>query len=527
MPHTKTTPTAINLDEINAMPLKNFVRPDKPSSCTWHRNIQKDPELLKTNPHTVRPFCKEKVKIIPDILHAIGSTPMVRLNRIPQSMGIECEMYAKCEYLSPGGSVKDRIGYRMVLDAEERGLLKPGATIIEPTSGNTGIGLAMASAVKGYRCIIVMPLKMSDEKVGTLTALGAEIIRTPTEAAFDDEAGLIAVAQKIQQKIPNSVILNQYTNPGNPLAHYDQTGAEILWSMDDKIDMAVLGAGTGGTVSGVARRIKEVVPTCEIVAVDPEGSILAQPEELNETETNYYEVEGIGYDFIPTVLDRSVVDTWIKVADKDALPMARRLIREEGLLCGGSSGAAMVCALKAAKKLKKGQKCVVLLPDNIRNYMTKFVQDTWMEIRNLKDPENVVGFSWWDAKLGNSLEIVRKNSVTIKMSCQEVANYLKDNEIYCAMVLDADNKPFGYVTTTHLLTALVNGKLSLKQAIKKDAFFHQLTKARYNTTLGQVARALEKEQFLAVVKKNDDGSESFDGFILQKDILAFVAKSHA
>lgn len=229
----------------------------------------------------------------------------------------------------------------------------------------------MASAVRGYRCIIVMPLKMSDEKVGTLTALGAEIIRTPTEAAFDDEAGLIAVAQKIQQTIPNSIILNQYTNPGNPLAHYDTTGAEMLWAMDDKIDMAVLGAGTGGTVSGIARRLKEVVPSCEIVAVDPEGSILAQPEHLNNTSTTYYEVEGIGYDFVPTVLDRSVVDTWIKVNDKDAIPMARRLIKEEGLLCGGSSGAAMTSALKAAKKLKKGQKCVVLLPDNIRNYMTK------------------------------------------------------------------------------------------------------------------------------------------------------------
>lgn len=386
----------------------------------------------------------------------------------------------------------------------------------------------MASAVKGYRCIIVMPLKMSDEKVGTLTALGAEIVRTPTEAAFDDEAGLIAVAQKIQQTIPNSIILNQYTNPGNPLAHYDQTGAEILWAMDQKMDMAVLGAGTGGTVSGVARRIKEVLPKCEIVAVDPEGSILAEPEELNKTLTNFYEVEGIGYDFIPTVLDRSVVDTWIKVNDKDALPMARRLIKEEGLLCGGSSGAAMICALKAAKKLKKGQKCVVLLPDNIRNYMTKLVQDTWLEIRNIKDPENVVGFPWWDIQLENTLDLVKRNSVNVSMTCKEVANYLKDKNLYCAMVLDANNKPFGYVTSAHLLTALVNGKLSLNQAIKKDAFFHQLTKARYDTTLGRIARALEKEQFLAVLKKNDDdGTESFDGFILQRDILAFVAKTNA
>lgn len=236
--------------------------------------------------------------------------------------------------MNPGGSVKDRIGYRMVQDAEDKGLLIPGvSTIIEPTSGNTGIGLAMASAVRGYRCIIVLPEKNSDEKVNTLKALGAEIIRTRTEAKFDEPDSLVAIAQRLQKEIPNSVILNQYTNSGNPLAHYDGTGSEIVYQMDGKLDMVVLGAGTGGTVTGVGRKIKEACPECIVVAIDPEGSILARPEELNTAEGTY-EVEGIGYDFIPTVLDHTVVDKWVKSNDLMAFTMARRLQAEEGYLCG-------------------------------------------------------------------------------------------------------------------------------------------------------------------------------------------------
>lgn len=231
--------------------------------------------------------------------------------------------------------MKDRIGYRMVLEAEKKGLLIPGvSTLIEPTSGNTGVGLAMAAAVRGYRCIIVMPEKMSDEKFNTLRALGAEIIRTPTEAAFDQPESLIAVAQRLQKEIPNSYIPDQYRNCGNPLAHYDGTGAEIVYQLDGKVDMVVVGAGTGGTVAGVGRKIKEKCPECVVIGVDPEGSVLAEPETLNKSDVVVYEVEGIGYDFLPTVLDRGVVDKWIKVNDRMALPMARRLISEEGLLCG-------------------------------------------------------------------------------------------------------------------------------------------------------------------------------------------------
>ncbi|XP_014372197.2 cystathionine beta-synthase [Papilio machaon] len=339
---------------------------------------------LKDMPHIIKALDRNQ-KLEPNILHVIGNTPLVKLNKIPKKDGLLCDMYAKCEYLNPGGSIKDRIAYRMVLDAEEKCILVPGkSVIIEPTSGNTGIGLALAAAVKGYRCIIVLPEKMSDEKVNTLLALGAEIIRTPTEAASHDPDSNLMVAKRLAKEIPNAVMLDQYNNACNPLAHYDGTAEEILWSLDDDVDMVVIGAGTCGTVSGIGHKIKERCPKCVIVGVDPLGSILAEPEELNDSDVGMYEVEGIGYDFLPKVLDRKVIDKWIKTEDKESLAMSRRLIKEEGLLCGGSSGAIMWAATQAAKSLKAGQKCVVILPDNIRNYMTKFISDQWMEVRGFK-----------------------------------------------------------------------------------------------------------------------------------------------
>lgn len=358
---------------------RDFIYPNLPSKCTWKPGSAND----ASNPHVMKEL-KPRPKMMDNILSAVGNTPLVRLNNIPKAEGIVCEMYAKCEYLNPGGSVKDRIALRMIENAEASGAIKPGYTLIEPTSGNTGVGLAMAAAVKGYKCIIVMPLKMSNEKVNILKALGAEIVRTPTEASFDSPQGLISVAQQIQKDTPNSIILDQYRNAGNPLAHYDGTGAEILDQCGGRVDMVVAGTGTGGTISGIGRYFKDHSPQTTIVGADPAGSILAQPDALNETDVAFYEVEGVGYDFLPTVIDRSVIDEWIKTKDEDALPMARRLIREEGLLCGGSSGGIMWAALQAAKSLRSDQRCVVVLADNVRNYMTKFVSEDWMKQRNLQ-----------------------------------------------------------------------------------------------------------------------------------------------
>ncbi len=309
--------------------------------------------------------------VIDSILGAVGKTPIVRLNRI--GVDLHCQLFAKCEYLNAGGSVKDRIGKEMIEKAEKEGLIKPGDTLIEPTSGNTGIGIALAAAVKGYKVVITMPEKMSREKQVVLEALGARIVRTPTEAAWDSPESHINVAKRLLKEIPNSHILDQYSNPANPGAHYKYTAQEILDDMGPELDMVVIAAGTGGTISGISRRLKEVNPNIYIVGVDPLGSILGGGDEIYP-----YLVEGIGYDFFPDVLDNDLVDEYVKTGDKESFLMARRLIKEEGLLVGGSSGAAVWAALKVCTRLESGQKCLVILPDSIRNYLTKFVDDNWM-----------------------------------------------------------------------------------------------------------------------------------------------------
>ena len=303
-----------------------------------------------------------------NILSTIGDTPVVKMHQIGKEL--PCELYSKCEFLNPAGSIKDRIGWRMVEDAERSGRIKPGDTLIEPTSGNTGQGIALAAAVKGYKCIITLPEKMSKEKQIALEALGAKIIRTPTEAAFDAPESHIGVAKKLQEEIPNSHILDQYANSSNPEAHYEGTAQEILDDFGTDLHMVVMGVGTGGTITGVAKRLKEEIPEIIIVGADPVGSILGGGSEVQS-----YQVEGIGYDFFPDVLDNSLVDEYVKTEDEESFVMARRLIKEEGLMCGGSSGSAMIAALKGAAQLDEDQKCLVVLPDGIRNYMTKFPND--------------------------------------------------------------------------------------------------------------------------------------------------------
>ena len=310
-----------------------------------------------------------------NILDTVGSTPIVKFNKIGENL--DCNLYGKCEYFNPGGSVKDRIGKNMIEHAEKNGIIKPGDTLIEPTSGNTGIGLALSAAVKGYKMIITMPEKMSKEKEVALKALGATIVRTPTEAAWDDPESHIEVAKKMQKEIPNSHILDQYSNISNPNAHYEFTAQEILDDMDYKIDMLVAGVGTGGTITGIAKKMKEKLPEIEIIGVDPYGSILGGGDKVHS-----YKVEGIGYDFFPDVLDNSLIDHYVKIHDKESFLMARRLIKEEGLFVGGSSGGAVWAALQTAKKLNKNQNCVIILPDSIRNYISKFVDENWMDKNN-------------------------------------------------------------------------------------------------------------------------------------------------
>ena len=313
-----------------------------------------------------------------NILSTIGSTPIIKLNKIAPEL--KCNLYVKCELFNPGGSVKDRIGYNMVVEAEKEGRIKPGDTLIAPTSGNTGIGLALAAAVMGYKMIITMPKKMSQEKEDVLKALGAKVIRTRTEAAFDDPDSLIGIAKKLNKEIPNSHILDQYGNMNNPNAHYKYTAQEIIDDFPDGLDMIVCGVGTGGTITGLAKRLKEEYPNIKVVGADPYGSILGGGEEVYP-----YQVEGIGYDFFPDVLDNNLVDQYVKVNDEDSFSTARKLIKMEGLLIGGSCGTATWAGIQAAKNLNKNQNCLVILPDSIRNYLSKFVNDEWMSEHNFKE----------------------------------------------------------------------------------------------------------------------------------------------
>jgi len=393
-------------------------------------------------------------RIFENILDVVGATPIVRLSRVGRNL--PCELLGKCEFLNPGGSVKDRIGVRMVADAEEEGRIHPGETLIEPTSGNTGIGIALAGAVKGYRVIITLPEKMSHEKQVVLEALGAEIIRTPTEAAWDSPDSHIGVARRLHEIVPRSHILDQYSNPSNPAAHHDGTAEEILRDLDGRLDMVVMTAGTGGTITGVARRLKKEIPGITVVGVDPIGSILAGPDEIKP-----YKVEGIGYDFIPDVLDTGLVDRWVKTGDKDSFLTARRLIRQEGLLCGGSSGACVWAALQAAAGLEEGQRCLVLLPDSIRNYLTKFVDDKWMRDNHFLE-------AGWE--LGTIGEVVRGLpprevlEVEVSGTVRDAVTLMKKHGISQLPVAD-QGRLAGIVTEADLLEGLVDGRMRMETSL--------------------------------------------------------------
>ncbi len=298
-------------------------------------------------------------KVYKNITRTIGQTPLVRLNKI--TAGIKSPIYVKLEFLNPGGSVKDRISLAMIEAAEKEGTLQPGGTIIEATAGNTGVGLAMIAAIKGYRCIFVLPDKMSEEKIALLRAYGSEVVITPTSVPPDSPESYNGVADRLTKEIPNSFKPNQFENPNNPLAHYHTTGPEIWEDSDGKVEVFVAGMGTGGTISGTAKFLKEKNPNIVIVGADPSGSI------LSGDSPHSYKVEGIGEDFIPKTFNRQIVDEMIRITDTESFNTARRLAREEGLLAGGSSGTAIAAALKYAQRLEKPKYIVVLLPDTGRN----------------------------------------------------------------------------------------------------------------------------------------------------------------
>ncbi|KAL1958098.1 hypothetical protein VTO42DRAFT_5138 [Malbranchea cinnamomea] len=455
------------------------------------------------------------------ITQQIGNTPLVRLNRLPQSLGIQAQVYAKLEYFNAGGSVKDRIALRMIEEAERSGRIKPGDTLIEPTSGNTGIGLALVGAVKGYKTIITLPEKMSAEKVAVLRALNATIIRTPTQAAYDSPESHIGVAKRLEKELPNAHILDQYGNIDNPLAHEYGTAEEIWTQTNGKIKAIVAGAGTGGTITGLARGLKKHNPNVTVIAADPHGSILALPESLNEEHKNEpYKVEGIGYDFVPDVLDRSVVDKWYKTADKESFQYARQLIAEEGLLVGGSSGSAIAGLVKAARDFNftKDDVVVVILPDSIRSYLTKFADDDWLAANDLL-PESLAPVAPPSPELaprgqqdpfgGAKVKALRLKPVTTVLAnspCEAAIETMRDKGFDQLPVLAPTGKRLvGLVTLGNILSYITHGRATGKSPVSDVMFdFSKLTEV---VTDPRDLSKLEVSEFTPGPSKGDQPSE--------------------
>jgi cystathionine beta-synthase len=396
----------------------------------------------------------DNLRVYDDILQVIGNTPLVRLKNIGKQLS--CQLYAKIETFNPGGSVKDRIAINIIKEAEESGRLKPGGTVVEATSGNTGVGLAIVCAQRGYKSVFVMPDKMSQEKVQLLRAYGARVVITPTAVEPEDPRSYYSVAQRIVDQTRNAILANQYHNPENPSSHYQTTGPELWRQTGGMITDLIIGMGTGGTITGAGRYLKEKNPQIRIIGVDPVGSILLETwregRVLPDVKASAYKVEGIGEDFIPSTLDLSIIDEVIRVGDKESFYWTRRLVKEEGIFCGGSSGTALAAALRYAQNLPAERLVVVLLPDSGSRYLSKVYDDKWMRENGFLDSD------WSETPL-NVVMAARQNQslITVNMDdrISNVINVLKNHDISQAPAVRPDGSLAGLVTEVDLLKHLL------------------------------------------------------------------------
>ena len=448
------------------------------------------------------------------ILDLIGNTPMLKLKKL--TAGLQCTILAKLELLNPGGSIKDRIGIQMIEAAEKQGLIKPGYTIVEPTSGNTGIGLAIAAIAKGYKMIFTLPDKMSKEKIDLLKAFGAKVIVTPTAVSPDHPSNYVKVAERIVKETPNSFIPNQYFNNSNPETHYRKTGPEIWQQTEGKIDVLVASMGTGGTISGIGRYLKEKNPDIRLVGVDPEGSLYHHAYYKTQGDIHPYKVEGIGEDFLPSTLNLKIIDEIITVTDKDAFLTARKLALNEGIFAGGSAGAAVFAALQVAKECKNNQTIVVILPDTGRNYLNKIYSDEWMiENRFLDSKEEEITVK--DILNIKQQKIKKLISVDPDYELNTAIQLMKKHDISQLPVIK-DNVQVGSIREITIMKRLTNEKAWDLQKVSK-IMEEPLPTVKMNERIASPFNLLKNKNAIVVIENNKPRS-----IITMIDVINYFLK---
>jgi cystathionine beta-synthase len=446
------------------------------------------------------------------ILSTIGNTPLVRLNKLAR--GIRPQVTVKLEFLNPGGSVKDRIGIAMIEDAERRGLLKPGGTIVEPTSGNTGMGLAIAAAIKGYKCIFVMPDKMSEEKIRALRAFGARVVITPTAVEPDDPRSYYSVSKRLAEETPNALLAGQYWNPANPEAHYRSTGPEIWQQTSGRVSVFIAGMGTGGTISGTGKYLKERNPAVKVVGADPVGSLYTEYFRSGVLgEAHGYKVEGVGEDFLPTTMDFAVVDDVVQVSDRESFLMTRRLVREEGIFCGGSCGLAVAGALKwlrspAAEQLTEDDIVVVLLPDSGSRYLSKLFDDNWMRENGFLEASTVA-----DMVADRTREVIAADDGT---TVAAAIRLMKTHGISQLPVLDKAGGLHGLISESDLLDYLLNGG-AMDHGIE-GLHAHEVATVGPDTPVEELTSLFGRSAAAVVI---DEGKVA--GIVTKIDVIDFLA----